>query len=104
MPRFSGSGGVDWIGRPGGGVKRIRPHRKTPGHLVRQYFGDSVSATCLELTEGSGSLLVSFIRMPRQGVHQDDGPCVLVQNRTGVGWGHLGHAQAHVSRLRMTLN
>ena len=37
-------------------------------------------------------------------VHQDDEAYVPVQDRTGVGQGHLGHAQADVSRLCMTLN
>ena len=34
MPGFRGSGGVDWISGPGGGVKRVRLNRKTPAHLV----------------------------------------------------------------------
>ena len=37
-------------------------------------------------------------------MHQDDEAYVPVQDRTGVGQGHLGHAQADVSRLCMTLN
>ena len=35
VPGFDGGDGGDWISGPGGGVKRVRPNRKTPAHLVR---------------------------------------------------------------------
>ena len=37
-------------------------------------------------------------------VHQGDEAYVLLQDRTGVAWGHLGHSQALVSRLCMIFN
>ena len=37
-------------------------------------------------------------------MHQDDEAYVLVLDRAGEGQGHLGHAQAHVSRLCKTFN
>ena len=59
MPCFDGGGGVDWSGVAGGGVKRVRLNRKTPAHLVRHVIlgRDSASATCLEETERSKSLV-----------------------------------------------
>ena len=53
MLGFRVGDGVDWIGGLGGGVKRVRLNRKnscTPRETW--YFGDSVSASCLEETEG----------------------------------------------------
>ena len=54
MPGFRCGNGVDWIGGPGGSVKRVRLNSCT--HRETWYSGSSVSATCLEETEGSGSL------------------------------------------------
>ena len=34
-PGVVGGAGVNWVGGPGGGVKRVRLNRKTPAHLVR---------------------------------------------------------------------
>ena len=54
-PGFGGSGGVDYVRVPGGGVERVRLNRKRPRKA--RYFRDSVSATCLEETEGSGGAM-----------------------------------------------
>ena len=35
VPGFWSDAGVDWVGGPGGGVKRVRLNRKTPAHLVK---------------------------------------------------------------------
>ena len=56
VPGFEGGDGGDWIGGPGGGVGRVRVNRKSSSTPRKTcYFGDSVSATCLKETEGSGS-------------------------------------------------
>ena len=56
VPEFGGSNGVDRISGPDGGVKKS-PTKQKNSCAPRKawYLGDSVSATCLEDTEGSGA-------------------------------------------------
>ena len=97
--------GSDWISGPGGGVKRVRLNRKTPAHLVRHGIWGIRSRPWvwkrLRVQDHSGRYHADA---KARRVHQDDGDHVPVQDRTGVGWGHLAHAQAHVSRLCMFLD
>ena len=43
LPGFDGGCRVDWVGGPGGGVRRVRLNRKTPAHLARHSIFGRVS-------------------------------------------------------------
>ena len=38
LPGFEGGGGGDWVSGPGGGVKRVRLNRKTPGTPRKTWY------------------------------------------------------------------
>ena len=88
---------------PGGGAKRVRLNRKTVAHFVRHgILGFRSRARVWKKVQvHSGQYHADA--MARR-VHQDDEDYVPVHDRTGVGWRHLGHAQAHVFRLCMHFN
>ena len=105
MPCFNGGGGGIWKSGPRGSVKRVRLNTTTLAHLVRHgILGIQPRPRVWKRLRVQDHLCGDHADVKARRVHQDDEAYAPVQDRTGVGRGHLRHAQAHVSRLRTSFN
>ena len=86
MPGFRGGGGADWISGPGGGVNRVRHNRKTPAHLVKHgILGIQPRPRVWKRLKVQDHVSGDRADAKARRVHQDDEPCVPLQDKTGIG-------------------